>query len=81
MLVQILREFREAKDTISLDSLSRRLKIERSVLNGMLQTLVAQGKLSEVCNPEPGGCGCTSSCSGCGHKDVNQSLTKTYKLN
>jgi hypothetical protein len=59
MLSQILREFRESPGAISLVELSRRLGVERSALEGMLEVLARQGKITEVSNTD-------SACAGCG---------------
>ena len=48
MLSRILKEFKEANEPLDLNELSRRLGIERSTLEGMLELLVRQGKLREV---------------------------------
>jgi hypothetical protein len=48
MLMEILKAFREADGPMDLEGLSRKLGTERSALEGMLETLVRQGKLREV---------------------------------
>ncbi len=48
MLSEILKAFREADGPLDLNELGRRLGIEKSALEGMLETLVRQGKLREV---------------------------------
>jgi len=48
MLSQIIGEFRKSSGPLDLNELSRRLGVERSALEGMLQLLVRQGKLREV---------------------------------
>jgi hypothetical protein len=48
MLLQIIEEFRQARGVITRSELGRRLGVEASALEGMLQLLVRQGKLREV---------------------------------
>lgn len=48
MLTEILKAFREADGGLDLNDLARRLGTDRSALEGMLETLVRQGKLREV---------------------------------
>jgi hypothetical protein len=48
MLAQIIDEFKRADGPLDLNELSRRLGVERSALEGMLQLLVRQGKLCEI---------------------------------
>jgi hypothetical protein len=48
MLNEILAEFRKTKSPLDLKELSRKLDVEYSALEGMLQTLVRQGKLREI---------------------------------
>ena len=52
-----------------MNELGRRMELERSTLDGMLDTLVGQGKIKEVCD---NGTAC-SSCAGCGSKCLNAS--------
>lgn len=47
MLTEILKAFRSG-EPLDLNELGRRLGTERSALEGMLETLVRQGKLKEV---------------------------------
>lgn len=48
MLGEILKQFRKTEGPLDLDELSRKLGTDRSALQGMLETLVRQGKLREV---------------------------------
>ena len=48
MLSRILQEFERAEGPLDLNELSRRLGVERSALDGMLEYLVRKGKLREV---------------------------------
>jgi hypothetical protein len=82
MLSQILKEFRESGGAIiSLNGLSRRLGVERSALDGMLETLVRQGKLREVCaSGSSGGCHCGGGCRGCKFCHPDGAMGKSYAL-
>jgi len=48
MLARIIDGFKRSDRPLDLNELSRRLGIERSALDGMLQLLVYQGRLREV---------------------------------
>lgn len=48
MLSQILHELKNAKGPVDLNELSRRLGVQRSALDGMIQFLVRKGRLREV---------------------------------
>jgi Mn-dependent DtxR family transcriptional regulator len=79
MLAEILRAFREADRPIDLNRLSRQLDVESSALEGMLQTLVRQGKLREI---TPGFVTCTD-CPhrfGCAYLQTGVTSGKVYEL-
>lgn len=79
MLSKILKAFRETEEPLDLSELSRRLGTERSALEGMLETLVRQGKLREI---EPGSAEC-SHCAGrlsCAHLKSAKLMGKVYEL-
>jgi hypothetical protein len=79
MLAEILKTFRGADGTLNLDELSCKLGTDRSALEGMLATLVRQGKLREV---DVGGREC-SHCAGrlsCAHLTRGNLLGKVYEL-
>jgi hypothetical protein len=48
MLSQIIKELGRADRAIDLNELSRRLGVQRSALEGMIETLVRKGRLREV---------------------------------
>lgn len=48
MLSQIIKELGRADGAIDLNELSRRLGVQRSALEGMIETLVRKGRLREV---------------------------------
>jgi hypothetical protein len=81
MFSQILIEFRNSKTPLSLGGLSRRLDVEKSALEGMLETLVRKGRLKASHGPlaEPvvecesvtcAGCGSAASCPFAGNMPV-----------
>jgi hypothetical protein len=45
MLQAVLKVLKDADEPVSLQTLSQRLSIEKSALNGMLELLVRKGKL------------------------------------
>ena len=79
MLSEIMKTFRETSEPMDLKELSRRLDVDRSALEGMLATLVRQGKLRKVA---PG----TSDCAGCNRRftcakiQTGRAMPKTYEL-
>ena len=81
MLTRILNEYRKSGGFISLDRLSRKLGVDRSALEGMLETLVRQGRLREI-GPTAQACGSCSSggCHGCASRKVSANTGKSYEL-
>ena len=81
MLARILKEFRESDGGVNLNELGRRMGVERSALDGMLATLVRQGRLREIGAGEAaGGCHCSAACPGCAGCGQACSLGKAYEL-
>jgi DNA-binding IclR family transcriptional regulator len=81
MLSQIIKEFRDSGGAVNLNELSRRLGVERSALDGMLETLVRKGRLREACTTGSSGCyHCGGSCHGCGQTHGNGLAGKSYEL-
>ena len=77
MLSQIIEEFKKADGVIELNELGRRLGVERSALEGMLELLVRQGKLREV------GTETCAHCPGhlsCAHGQAGNQFGKAYEL-
>ena len=66
MLGGILREMSNSPGPLSVLEIGRRLGIDRSALEGMLETLVRLGKLAEVSAAYSGDCRGCSGCGGCG---------------
>jgi predicted transcriptional regulator len=79
MLSQILKAFEESNGPMDLNELSRRLGIERSALEGMLELLVRQGKLREI---KPGSevCAHCSSRLSCGYLHSGKLMGTVYEL-
>ena len=78
MLSQIVKEFKESGGTIDLVELSRKLGVEPSALNGMLETLVRQGRLQKTCAAGGGSCG--GSCQSCGYYRPEANIGSVYEL-
>jgi hypothetical protein len=81
MLSQILDEYRKSGGAISLDRLSRKLGVERSALEGMLETLVRQGKLREAgASADPCGSCSSGGCHSCASHNIAANMGKSYEL-
>lgn len=68
MLKEILAEFDRVDAPLDLNELSERLNIQKSALQGMMTTLVNQGKLKKdtVAGPSQGETTCNGvQCMGC----------------
>ncbi|MGD9116656.1 MAG: FeoC-like transcriptional regulator [Dehalococcoidia bacterium] len=78
MLSQIVKEFKESGGAIDMAELGRRLGVEPSALDGMLEVLVKQGKLQRACATAPDGCG--GSCRGCGYYRPGANMGSIYAL-
>lgn len=86
MLHQVLQEIEAAQGFINLNELSRKLAIERSALEGMIQYWVRKGRLiddthanaSDASGCSTGACGC--SCPGPQGCPFIIKLPKTYTL-
>lgn len=79
MLSEIMKKFEKSDGPVDLARLSRELGVEKSALEGMLQTLVRQGKLREV-SPGSGTCTGCSRRSGCDYLRNGESGGKVYEL-
>ena len=79
MLTKILKAFEKNDGPVELDRLSRELDVERSALEGMLQTLVRQGKLQEI-TPGSETCVDCPRSSGCTYLQSGESGGKVYEL-
>jgi DNA-binding HxlR family transcriptional regulator len=77
MLSQILQELERADGVIDLNELSRRLGVQRSALDGMIETLVRKGRLRQVeVGETPPLCASCAKRSGC----TLVSIGKTYEV-
>ena len=86
MLNQVLQEIRSTQSALNLVDLSRKLGIERSALDGMIQFWVRKGCLVDddaaetqagvVCSI--GSCGAT--CMGTSHCAFVAKMPKTYSI-
>jgi hypothetical protein len=77
MLATILRAIGEAGRPMCLADLSRDLGIEESALEGMLETLIARGRLRAIAFDDEGCTACPVK-SGC--FIMNDGVAKTYAL-
>jgi DNA-binding HxlR family transcriptional regulator len=77
MLSRIIKELKRAGGAIDLNELSRRLGVQRSALDGMIETLVRKGRLREVEVGEiPPMCASCAKRSGC----TLVSIGKAYEV-
>ena len=86
MLQNVITQIRRSDGTISLDELSRKLGVEASALEGMLDYCVRKGILRESCNSpgekgcEPAAGGCGSNCEGYHGCPLIARMPRTYEL-
>ena len=79
MLSRILEEFKNISEPLDLNELSRRLGVERSALDGMLQLLVHKGRLREIGS----GMETCAHCAGhlsCAQAQTGSFIGKSYEL-
>jgi len=90
MLQKVLQHINSAQGAFSLASLSRELDVEPSALEGMIQTLIQQGKLNledDLCvkclsaptTKKDSGC-CSTYCSGTGCPFASASSPRRFVL-
>lgn len=79
MLSRILEQLKEAKGPLDLNEMSRRLGVERSALDGMLQLLVRKDRLREV-GPTTEACSHCAGCFSCAQGQTGNPLGKAYQL-
>lgn len=83
MISQVLYEIKNAKGALNLNDLNRKLGIDRSALEGMIQHLVRTGRLidddatAEECGIT-GSCGAT--CTGLAECTFVAKMPKTYSV-
>lgn len=86
MLQRVLQEIEAAQGSINLGELSRKLGVEQSALEGMIQVWVRKGRLrddSQTAEIPLSSCashGCGHTCPGPQHCPFVLQLPKTYTL-
>jgi hypothetical protein len=80
VLAQIIKECRESGGIINLNDLSHRLGIDRSALDGMMDTLVKQGKLQAISAIDANCRNCSGSCQGCTYASESMKGYKAFQL-
>lgn len=85
MLQQVLQAVKSAQGPVNLNDLARKLGVERSALDGMIQFWVRKGRLrdDDIQPDTPSeGCSCssTSSCPGPKACPFVLTMPKTYSL-
>jgi hypothetical protein len=85
MLIQVLREIKTSQSTLNLDDLGRKLGVERSALQGMIDYWVRKGRLQDdqemaitpdICTSV----GCAGSCTGSRNCSFKVKMPKTYSI-
>ena len=79
MLSRIIMELRKADGLMDLNKLGQRLVIDRSALEGMLESLVRQGKLREIGTGSEE-CARRAGCLNCSQKQTDSLMVKGYEL-
>jgi predicted transcriptional regulator len=79
MLTEIMKAFEKDEGPVALNELALEMGVERSALEGMLQTLVRQGKLREVL-PGSETCADCPRNSGCAYLQAAESGGKVYEI-
>ncbi len=82
MLKQVLEEIKIVNAPVTVQALSRRLRIDPSALQGMIEFWVRKGELrdddaADECAPD-GGCG--SSCTGAASCSFIVDMPRSYSL-
>jgi hypothetical protein len=86
MLRQVLRELESARSAVNLNELSRKLGIERSALEAMVDYLVRKGELrdddkaAEEAMAKCGSASCGSSCPGPQGCPFVMKMPRTFSL-
>ena len=79
MLSRVLEQFEKAKGPLTLSEMARRLGVERSALEGMVQFLVRNGKLRQV-GPAAAACAQCSLRPGCGYHLPGRLMGTAYEI-
>jgi hypothetical protein len=84
MLWKVLHEVEAAHGPIDLNELSRRLDVDRTVLDGMIQFWVRKGRLvDDAARPGEVACarhGCSTGCTGAQHCPFTIKSPRTISL-
>ena len=84
MLNQVLHEIELSQNGLNLNELSRKLDIDRSALDGMIQFWVQKGRLIDDASAESTTCAtetsCGASCSGESACPFVMEMPKSYSL-
>ena len=79
MLSAVVEEFENAQGPLTLADMSRRLGIDRSALEGMIQFLVRKGTLRQV-GPDTAACAQCGLRSGCAYHQSGGLMGTAYEL-
>jgi hypothetical protein len=74
-----MQEFRKSRGNVNLTELSKVLGVERSALEGMIDTLVRQKKLKKISDRNPA-CRHCAGCHGCTIAQNSVFQCKTWEL-
>jgi len=85
MLNQVLNEIKNSKNGLNLNELSRKLDVDRSALDGMIQFWVQKGRLVDEDAEEANSCptsggSCGASCSGPEGCAFVMEMPKSYSI-
>ena len=79
MLNQLLHEFETAAEPVNLNDLARRLSVEQSALEGMIQFWVRKGRISDSKTGVK--VSCAASCPGADSCPFTAKLPRQFTLN
>lgn len=82
MLNRVLQEIESTQGALNLSELSRKLNIDRGVLDGMIQFWVRKGRLvdDDTVDAECSSSTCGDSCTGLASCTFVAKMPKTYSL-
>jgi Mn-dependent DtxR family transcriptional regulator len=81
MLSRILEELKESGGVVNRNELSRKLGVERSALDGMIEMLLRQGRLKEITGEASGCSACKKgSCGNCAKGTIAMNQGKVLLL-
>jgi hypothetical protein len=79
LLSGVLAEFREAHGALTLTEVARRLEVERSALDGMIELLVRKSRLRKI-GPDGGVCSICGEEGSCAALAAASSFGTRYEL-